>query len=403
VSGLKIAQVATSDISIRVLLLDQIKALRGFGHEIVAVCSPGPSVERVRQEGIEVITIPMAREFAPLQDLRSLYALTNCFRKYRFDVVHTHTPKAGLLGPIAAKLAGTSTVVHTIHGLLFHDQMPLVRRAAFWAVEKTTATFADHLLSQSLEDVNVAIRTKLCVAPKIRYLGNGIDIRRFKPSTRSQREATLRGLGFPSRTFVVGTVARLVRGKGLLELFAAAENLTGRYPDLKFVVIGPSETGHTKAIDPAYIQDLQRRGTVVFVDWQEEMERWYEALDVFVLASHREGLPRVCMEAAAMALPIVATDIRGCREVVKNEQTGLLVSLGNAAALANAIEFLYRDRPRARAMGELGRHHIVANFDRELVHTRLGDFYRSLRDSSATTHPLGEGAVTDCGSRNSCT
>ena len=161
----------------------------------------------------------MAREFAPLQDLRSVCSLTNCFRKHKFDVVHTHTPKAGLLGPIAAKLAGTPVVVHTIHGLLFHDRMPLSRRAAFWAVEKTTATFSDHLLSQSREDIDVAIRTKLCAASKIRYLGNGIDLCRFTPSTGSQREAMLSSIGLPSQTFVVGTVARLVRDKGLLELF----------------------------------------------------------------------------------------------------------------------------------------------------------------------------------------
>ena len=223
--------------------------------------------------------------------------------------MHTHTPKAGLLGPIAAKMAGTPIVVHTIHGLLFHDRLPLTRQAAMWAVEKTTAIFSDHLLSQSQEDVDVAIRTKLCAASKIKYLGNGVDICAFSPAPHNQRDTTLSSIEVSPQAFVVGTVARRVREKGLTEFCDAAEHLTARYPDLKFVVIGPQESGHTKALDPTYIHELQRRGIVVFVGWQDEMRRWYEAMDVFVLASYREGVPVPvwsCRDDTAHIIPMSA-------------------------------------------------------------------------------------------------
>ena len=179
---LKIAQVATADISISFLLKDHIQALQRAGHEVVAVCAPGDQVAEIRKQGIPVRTVPMEREISLFRDLRSLLQLFRCFRSERFDVVHTHTPKAGLLGPIAAKMAGVPIVVHTIHGLLYHDALPLWKWLFFWIPEKTTALFSDYLLSQSREDVSVAIRTWLCRKSKILYLGNGIDVSRFSPA-----------------------------------------------------------------------------------------------------------------------------------------------------------------------------------------------------------------------------
>src|SRR5207249_2041503 len=129
------------------------------------------------------------------------------FRRLQCDVVHTHTPKAGLLGPIAARMAGVPVVVHTIFGLLFHDAMPAWRRALFWMPEKVTATFSDYLLSQSREDMEVAVRTHLCATKKLIYLGNGIDVTRFRP--RLTRAAG----PFAASDFVVGTVGRLVYEK----------------------------------------------------------------------------------------------------------------------------------------------------------------------------------------------
>jgi len=137
--GLRIAQVATSSMSVRLLLLDQIKALQADGHDVVAVCAPGPWVESVRSSGVTVLTVPMEREIAPLRDLRSMAALTHCFREHRFDVVHTHTPKAGLIGPIAARLAGVPRIVHTVHGLLFHDRMTRLRQSIFSASSARTS------------------------------------------------------------------------------------------------------------------------------------------------------------------------------------------------------------------------------------------------------------------------
>ncbi len=382
--ALKIAQVATADVSIRLLLLDQIKALEADGHEVVAVCAPGPWVEHVRSEGVTVETVPMVREMAPLRDIRSVAALVNCFRQHKFDVVHTHTPKAGLIGPIAARLARVPQVVHTVHGLLFHDRMTRSRQTIFWVPEKITATLCHRLLSQSREDMERAVRSRLCSRKKIAYLGNGIDVARFAPPTAYDRTEKLRQVGLQASDFVVGSVGRLVKEKGFAELFAAAEALAARYPQIKFVVIGPRETDQDDALDPGYMGDLQRRGVVRFVNWCEDMTQWYAAMDIFVLPSYREGIPRACMEAAAMMLPVVASDIRGCREVVLNGATGLLVPPRNVPLLMEAIETLHNERNRARQMGEAARQHIVKSFNNKDVCRRLCEFYAQLAGAEKT-------------------
>jgi glycosyltransferase involved in cell wall biosynthesis len=214
--GLRIAQVATSDVSVRLLLVDQIKALEAEGHHVVAVCAPGPWVKSVRSAGVNVETVPMEREIAPLRDVRSTAALAHCFRRHKFDVVHTQTPKAGLIGPIAARLAGIPHVVHTVFGLLFHDRMSRLRRTIFWVPEKITATFCDRLLSQSREDMGRAVRSRLCSRRKIAYLGNGIDVKRFAPQVNFDRTAKLREVGLQASDFVVGGVGRLVKEKGFM-------------------------------------------------------------------------------------------------------------------------------------------------------------------------------------------
>jgi glycosyltransferase involved in cell wall biosynthesis len=379
VARLRIAQVATVDISIRYLLLDQIQALQAMGHEVVAICSPGSSVEAIRAQGIPVETVAMARELSPWRDWRSRAALTRCFREHKFDVVHTHTPKAGLLGPLAARLAGVPVVVHTIHGLLFHDQMGRAKRALFWLPEKFTAGMSHHLLSQSREDVGVALRSHLCAADKISYLGNGIDVTRFAPAAgRSQRSTLRQRLGWKESDFVVGTVGRLVYEKGLGELFTVAEELTRKRADIKFLVLGPKETDQLDAVQSEHIDSLERAGAARFVGWQDDLPAWYSAMDLFVLPSHREGIPRACMEAAAMELPVVASDIRGIREVVEHQRTGLLVAVRNPAALRDAIERLAANRAEAAEMGRQGRRHILENFDIRLVLKRLEEFYAKI-------------------------
>ena len=385
-TALKIAQVATSDVSIQLLLLDHIQALAAAGHQVTAVCAPGPWIEELRTKGVAVETVAMNREAAPLADLQALRSLTKLFRKKRFDVVHTHTPKAGVLGPLAARLAGVPVVVHTIHGLLFHDQMPSAAQCFFWLPEKFTAALSHRLLSQSQEDISMAVRRKICDTAKIGYIGNGIDSARFSASNGAARTGLRAQLGFAADDFVVGSVGRLVAEKGFKDLFAAAERLHPSHSAIRFVVIGPQDSARRDAISPARLRQLGERGIIHFAGWQDTMSDWYSMMDLFALPSHREGLPRACMEASAAGLPVIASDIRGCREVVRHEETGLLVPMQDASALAAAIETMMSDRLRARQMGENGRVYIRKEFSSARVLARLCAFYEQLGQEIAAKH-----------------
>lgn len=373
---LKIAKVATSDLSLAVLLRDQIKRLQEEGYEVVAICSPGPWIEPIRKEGIPVETVKMSREINLFQDMRSLFALYRCFRKYQFDVVHSHTPKAGILAPIAAKLAQVPTVVHTVHGFLCHDKTPYLKRSIFWFFEKITALFSDALLSQSREDMRRAVEWKICDSKKIHYLGNGIDPSFFNPN--GETSGLKEKLGFGQNDRIIGTVGRLVYEKGYREFFEAAGKLVKKYPDLKFVMIGPQEPDQKDSITLGS-DVLNHKDVYRFLGWQKDLRPWYSVFDIFVLPSHREGIPRACMEAAAMKCPVVTTDIRGCREVVLEGVNGLLVEPRNSDAVADAIERLLLNEPLRRQMGEMGRRHVMENFTTELVLERLTNFYSQLK------------------------
>lgn len=367
---LRIAQVATVASSVRALLSDQIQALQQWGAEVTALCAPGPEVPKLQRRGIPVQPVPMARQPAPWQDAISLCRLTRALRQGAFDVVITHTPKAGVIGPVAARLARVPVVIHTVHGLLFHDQTPPRSAPLYQALERWTAWWAHWLFFQSREDLVTARRLRLAPAKRMYYVGNGINLARFDPAAVPPAAQKRRELGLDPEDTVVGTIARLVYEKGLGEFLAAAEMLLPCFPRLKFLVVGPPEPGRPDAVPTARIRALTATGRFRFTGERPDVAELYAAMDVFVLPSHREGIPRAVMEASAMARPVVTTRIRGCREVVQDGVTGLLVPVRDAWAVAAAVAQIL-DSGCGPHLGAAGRALMQAEFTNELVHRRI--------------------------------
>jgi len=366
-----IAVVAAWSASLRYLLLDRLLYLKEAGWQVTAICGDNLNTAHLRQAGLKVDVVPMVREPHPWHDLRSLIALIQYFRRNRFDVVATHTPKAGLLGPLAAKLAGVPLVVHTAHGLLFHDEMPLVRRFLGQAAERWTALFADQVFFQSQEDCEVARRMRLKQPGKLHWIGNGIDMDRFDPErVNGRRQAIRQEFGFDSDHFVVGTVGRLVWEKGFRELFQAAAIVHQQFPFVHFLVVGPFEDGmQHDAIGRAVLRDLPPY--VVCAGLREDMPEIYSAMDLFVLPSYREGIPRALMEAMAMGVPAIATNIRGCREVIQADETGLLVSVRDSEDLAGAIIRLLLNSEQCGQFARRGQHDVRTRFSSRDVNERM--------------------------------
>ena len=359
---MKVAHLTTVDSSLRYLLLAQLSAALEAGHEVIGISAPGPDVEYLEKVGIRHVPLPSSTRSMNLKaDAKAAARLWRILRSERPDVLHTHNPKPGLYGRVLGRMAGVPMVVNTVHGLYATERDPWLKRTFVYAAEVIAAWFSNAELIQNPEDLALLGRLPLYPRSRAALLGNGVDVRRFDPDrfADEERAAVRSSLGLPSDSVVVGCVGRLVREKGFLELFAAAQ-LTKA--NVTLLVVGPEDPQKGDALPTRAIEEARQAG-VVFAGHREDIDRIYLAMDIFVLASHREGFPRAAMEAAAMGLPVVATDIRGCRQVVASGETGLLVPPGNAKELACALDALAIDARLRADMGHAARQRAERLFD----------------------------------------
>lgn len=375
---IRICQVTTVDMSLRFLLWNQLKMMVKEGFHIKAVCAKGPWIQDIEGLGIGVKTVPFKRTISPISDLIALVQMVFYFRSERPTIVHTHTPKAGLWGQLAAKIARVPIVVNTIHGFYFHDEMPMMKRKFYILCERLAARCSDLIFSQNREDMATAIRGKICPAEKITYLGNGVDLDRFKPQgSRGATRDKRREVDVPQDCTVIGMVGRLTYEKGYRDLFLAAKEILSIHQEAFFVVVGPSDVVEEREFR-ALVEDLGISERVRFLGLRLDMPEIYGMMDIFVLPSHREGFPRSLIEASATGLPVIATDIRGCREVVDDGKTGFLVPIRDHRALAEAILDLLRHPDLAESMGKAGRRRAESEFDEKLIVKRQLDAYQEL-------------------------
>ncbi|HXG05470.1 MAG TPA: glycosyltransferase family 4 protein [Candidatus Binatia bacterium] len=382
----RVLHVALIDDSLKYLLGNQLVHLQRGGYEIHAASSPGRWRGELEACGIRFHPAPLFRSLTPVADLRAIAALVRICRRERIDIVHTHVAKAGLLGQIAARLAGVPHAVNTVHGFLFTDFSHWSRRRFFLAAECLIASLADLELFQSREKLEFAVEAGICRRAAARYIGNGIDAGRFDPGRLGPgtRERTRAALGIPADALVVGMVAFYAREKGYLEFFEAARRLADEFPSMWFVTSGIAlGQGIRRAIPDDIAERLGLAGRVVRLRDRSDMPELYSAMDVVTLPSYREGLPRCLMEAAMMAKPIVASAISGVREVVTDGVNGFLVPVRDPDALAGAIGRLARDPELRRRMGDAGRKHARAHFDERDVFSRVEAAYRELRSVPA--------------------
>ena len=359
-----VVHLTTVDMSLALLLLPQLTAFREAGYDVVGVSASGPYVPLLKDHGIRHVALDRSTRAANLRaDLAAARAFVRVCRRLRPDIVHTHNPKPGVYGRIGARLARVPHVVNTVHGLYAQPTDPFPRRAAVYALERVAASFSDVELVQNPEDIPTLRRLRI-PRRKLHVLGNGVDLDRFDPSRYTDARRQVRAeFGIGDDEVLVGLVGRLVAEKGYREVFAAAREVRRRHPGARFVVAGPLDPDKADGITVEERDRAAAEADVRFLGLYDEVECLYAAMDLYVLASHREGFPRSAMEAAAMGLPIVATDIRGCRQVVDHERTGLLVPVRDTAALAGAIGALAADRERRTHMGAAAREKALAEFD----------------------------------------
>lgn len=367
----KICFVVAADVTLKFLLISELKFFKQQGYEVVAVCSPGKWLGDIIKEGIVVKEISIERKvFAPISDLISLIKLFFYFKREKFDAVLTFTPKPGLLGQLAAKMAGVSVVVNTIFGYYFHENTPPLTRAFFIFIEKVAATCSSFVFFRNKEDFETAQKEGIVNSRKAEYIGDGVDIEKYH-ATRFSREfiqEKKKGLGISSEVSVIGIVARLVREKGYMELFEAFKKVAQTFPEAVLLVIGLADLQKKDSINP---EDFKQKN-IIFLGERTDVDELYSVMDIFVLPSYREGFPHSVMEASAMSLPVVTTNVRGCRNAVDSGVTGLVVQPKNAEALAEALRNLLSDPVATKTMGQAGRKKAEKDFDKRIILEKMG-------------------------------
>ncbi|MBX4200628.1 glycosyltransferase family 4 protein [Candidatus Parcubacteria bacterium] len=376
---MKICHVVSADMTVEFLLKGQLGFLMDQGYEVSVVCPEGKWTEGIDTRlGVKII--PITRRLSPFSDIVSLTRLFFYFKKEKFDLVHTHAPKPGLLGQLAAKMAGVPRIVNTVHGLYFTQDSSFIKKNFFVAMERTAASCSSLIFSQNREDMEVMIKNRVAPSQKIKYLGNGVDIGKFSPERFSREDISRKkqGLGISGSGSIIGIVGRLVREKGYLELFEAMQFVAKNHPDTKLLVIGPEEPGKKDAIRQGIVKKYNLQGKVIFLGRRSDVDQLYPLMDIFVLPSWREGFPRSVLEAMACQRAIIATDIRGCREEIENGESGILVPARNAKALGEAIVFMLEHKDQAQEMAKNANIRAQREFDERLVFKRILEGYESL-------------------------
>lgn len=383
-----VLHLATTDMTLAWLLAPQLEAFRDAGYDVVAASADGPFVEQMVQRGIRHIAVPhLTRSTSAVSDARALSSIYRRCRQVRPDILHTHNPKPGIYGRIMGRLAGVPVVMNTVHGIYAQSSDSSFRKIVVYGAERVAAAFSDLNLVQNEEDL-ATLRRVHVPAHKLRLLGNGVDLQRFDRSRSGpDREQVRRELGFGPDDVVCGVVGRLVSEKGFREVFEAAGRLHDRAPNVKWMVVGPEDHAKADAISAAEVHAAEARsgGTLRVLGERSDMPRLYAAMDLYVLASYREGFPRSAMEAAAMGLPIVATNIRGCRQVVDDDVTGRFVPKRDPVALADEVAALAADPGTRARMGEAAYAKAVRNFDqRQIIDITLAAYQELLSTKRRT-------------------
>ncbi|UPY39397.1 glycosyltransferase family 4 protein [Sediminicoccus sp. KRV36] len=346
---MKILQLTNVDFSLRHFLLPLMRGARARGHEVVGISADGPLLDIPRDEGFRIIPVPLARSLNPGAHLPAFRALRRIMREERFDMVHAHMPISGILARAAAKAEGVPRIAYTCHGFLFNQPGPLWRRGLSLGVEWLGGRMTDTFLTVS--DEEAADARRLWIHRGATATGNGRDPAMFHPDAAAR--ATLRAeQGVPPEACVIIGISRLVRHKGWPELLQAMESV----PEAHLWVVGERlVSDHGEDLTPHFERAAARLGPRLrLLGYRHDVARWLQAADIFCLPSHFEGLPMSVIEAMLTGLPVVATDISGCREQVVPEQTGLLVPPMQVAGLGRALARLVADAPLRQRMGAAG-------------------------------------------------
>ncbi len=358
----------------------QLDFMNAQGFEIGLICSPDERAQAFERWPVRYYPVHMERRISPLADMVSIWKIVGILRSIRPDIVHVHTSKAGLLGMVAAWIAGVRVRVFTIHGFRWVTKKGVSR----WLIQQSnrlTSRLAHQVFCVSRSNLALGIEKGICPPKHTKLLGrgsiNGVDAEgRFNPGNRSNRESIRTQLRIPVDAFVFGFVGRIVRDKGIAELADAWRMIRNDFEDAHLMLVGKMERGDP--VPEHAISILKGDKRVHWTGYCPEVAPYYEAMDAFVLPSYREGFPVTPLEASAMGLPVIVSDVRGCTDAVVDGKTGVLILPRNSTALEKAMRSLLKDREEALRLGAEGRKFVSKHFQPGAIHEALAKTYTKL-------------------------
>ncbi len=336
------------------------------GHEVTLVTGPevGPEGSLLKEfmpPGMEVVTIPhLIRALNPWADWKALQELRRFFAGRSFDVVHTHSSKAGILGRMAARACGVPFICHTVHGQAFHPYQAWYKNWLYIWAERYAAKRCDRIYAVAQAMIDQCVEARVAPREKYQVVYSGMDLRSF---TEAERSPALRAeLGIPPSAPVVGMVARLFELKGHDTLIAAARRVLANFPDVVFLLVGDG------VLRPKLEAEVARLGMgnhFVFAGLvpPARVPEYVAQMDVLAHLSLREGLPRACVQGLAAAKPVVAHPLDGTPEVVLDGQTGFLAKTGDPISVAECLGRLLADQTLRHRLGEAGQKLVLERFD----------------------------------------
>lgn len=378
----KLIRITTVPSSLRTLLRGQSRFMSDY-YEVIGVSSNGDALSEVRtNEGIKTYVVEMTRTITPFKDLKAAYQLFKLFRSERPDIVHTHTPKAGTLGMLAAKLAGVPHRLHTIAGLPLLEVTGRKRRLLDY-VEKFTYRCATHILPNSFGLQKIIIDQSYTTPKKLTVIANGssngINTKHYDSNLVNETTKTnlRKELGISDNDIVFIFIGRLVKDKGINELVHAFDDLSKKNNNCKLLLVGPREA-HLDPLLPETESLISANDAILAVGVQKDIRPYVTISHALTFPSYREGFPNVVLQCSCMELPCIVSDINGCNEVIEHELNGLIVPVKDQQVLEEAMQFMI-DRPDARrAMIKHTRSRIIERYEQEYVWQELLNFYQSL-------------------------
>lgn len=379
----KLIRITTVPMALRYLLPGQMRFMSANGFDVLMISADGKELPGViEQEQCRHIIVPMTRKITPFSDLKCLLQLISIFRKEKPHIVHTHTPKAGLLGMLAAKFCGIKMRIHTVAGLPLMVEKGLKYRLLKF-IEMLTYASANQVWPNSRSLQQFILDKKLCNPAKLQMIGkgstNGINISRFSKENLDEEtvNAIKTTINYSSGNKYLLCIGRLVADKGIVELVNVFIKLQKSYPSLRLILVG----GYEPSLDPlpaSTLQEIETNGSIIHISWTDKVEYYLHLTDFFVFPSHREGFPNVLLQAGAMELPVICSRITGNIDIVTDKETGLIFNCGDEEQMLEQLQYAFTNPGHMQAMKLQLKKEILENYRQENIWQNMLAAYKSL-------------------------